>query len=245
LTQLRAGVEALLYKAKYSPLHEAVQLIADRLAAADRKNYADAVAAIDDARKQLLEALFEGTVRAEGVRWYDVAPDYERPSVEYDKSTSIDRGIWSHERCEKQENSYRLDTIAVYWNDDWIEYFDSTGEWAGYEARKIRVFRAEIDREFLASETIIPDDPPRNEPEGKIYRTGVAGRPTSKQLALQEMRRRADDGNLCSTLGEQSREMCLWLKEQHPEAPQLTAKALENGLRHEYWRLKRSPSLSP
>jgi hypothetical protein len=93
LRQLRAGVEALLYEAKYSSLHEAVQLIADRLAAADRQNYVEADAAIDDARKQLLQALFEGAVRAEGVRWYNVAPDYEGPSVEYNKWTSIDRGI--------------------------------------------------------------------------------------------------------------------------------------------------------
>src|ERR1700730_978133 len=112
----------LLYKGKYSPLHEAVQLIADRLAAADQQNYIEADAAIDDAKKQLLQALFEGAVRAEGVRWYNVAPDYERPSVEYDKWTAINRGVWSHERGEKQEISYRLDTIAVYWNDGYIEY---------------------------------------------------------------------------------------------------------------------------
>ena len=58
------------YKGKYIPLHEVVQLIASCLALADREKYADAAAAAEDARKQLLEALFEGAVCAEGVRAY-------------------------------------------------------------------------------------------------------------------------------------------------------------------------------
>jgi hypothetical protein len=59
------------------------------------------------------------------------------------------------------------------------------------------------------------------------------------------MRRRANDGALCSSLAAQSREICVWLKQQHPEAPQPTAKTLETSLRHEYWRLRRSANLSP
>jgi hypothetical protein len=233
-----------LYKRKYSPLSEAVQLIADRLAVADRRNYADAVAAIDDAKEQLLQALFEGAVRAEGVRWYDVAPDYERPSVQYDKWTSIDRGIWSHERCEKHENTYRLDTIVVCWNDDRIEYYDSDGEWAGYDAGQIRLFRAELDHEFPAPEASAQDTA-HSPAAAPAYRTGVAGRPTSKDLARQEMQRRAKEGNLCSSVRREAKELCLWLTREHPEAPQLTPKALENSLRDDYHSLKGSANLPP
>jgi len=240
------GVEALLYKAKYSSLPEAVGLIADRLVAADRQNYPNVDAAIEAARKQLLEALFEGAVRAEGVRVYPtVAPEYERPSVEYDEWTPINRGVWSHERREKHNDTHRLDAIAVHWNEEYIEYFDSDGDWAEYDDVKIRLFRDDLDREFLVSEAIMQDDAPRNEPGAEIYRTGVAGRPTSKHLALQEMRRRADNGARCTSLAEQSREICLWLEQQHPEAPQLMAKTLETSLRHEYWRLRKSAKRSP
>ena len=74
------------YRSKYIPLHEAVQLIAGRLALADREKYADAAAAVEDARMQLLEALFEGAVHAEGVTADPTEPPaYEPPSIEYDK----------------------------------------------------------------------------------------------------------------------------------------------------------------
>jgi len=143
----------LVYKHRYSSLREVVQLIANRLAAARQHKYANADAAIDDAREQLLEALFEGTIRAEGVRCYPTAPPaYERASVEYDEWYLIDKGVWSHERCEAVGETYRLNTISVHWNEDFIDYFDSDDEWAECIDWKIRLFCADIDREFPATE---------------------------------------------------------------------------------------------
>jgi hypothetical protein len=78
-----------------------------------------------------------------------------------------------------------------------------------------------------------------------IYRTGVAGRPSSRDLARQEMQRRAEEGRLHSSLAGETRELCAWLQQEHPEAPQLTPKALENSLRGDYRTLKRSSNLSP
>lgn len=234
-------VEALLYRRKYCPLHEAVQLIADRLGAADRQNYADADAgaAIADARKQLLEALFEGAVRAEGVHVYPTEePPYEAPSIEYDIWYSIDQGVWLHERCEKEEDYlYRLNTISIHWNEDYIDYYNNDGQWAEYMNTKIRLLFDDVDREFPAPQTTNPPNGPLSGPE-TTYRTGVAGRPTSKDLVKREMQRRAEKGDLSSSLAAEIRKLRDWLKRQHPDAPQLTQSALQNALRDDYRKLK-------
>ena len=231
----------MLYRNKYIPLHEAVQLIADRLVAANQQCYPDAVAAIEDARMQLLEALFEGAVHAEGVTADPTEPPaYEPPSIEYDNWLPIGRGVWLHERCEKGEDVYRLDAISVYWNDDYIDYFNSDGDWAEYIDRKIRLLCDDIDREFPALESNIQANPPVSGSPAVIYKTGVAGRPTSRDLAKQEMQRRADNGELCSSLAAEVRVLREWVQQYHPAAPQLTQSALQNALRDDYRRLKRS-----
>ena len=56
----------MVYKHRYSSLREVVQLIANRLAAARQHKYANADAAIDDAREQLLEALLKGRSALKG-----------------------------------------------------------------------------------------------------------------------------------------------------------------------------------
>lgn len=236
---------AWLYKHKYSPLHEAVQLIADRLAAADRQNNADAVASIEDARKQLLEALFEGTVGAEGVRIYPAEePPDEPPSVEYEQWSPIDRGVWLHKQCEVNDRSYRLNTIVVNWNDNYIDYYDSIGEWAGHMDTQIRLVRDDIDREFPAADALSASVDPPVIPGERACRTGLPGRPSSKYLASQEMRRRAEVGTLSLVLAEEMRELCRWLEREHPDKLRAKPKALGAGLRHEYWALKRGMDLS-
>jgi hypothetical protein len=228
------------YRKKYSPLHEVVQLIAGRLALADREKYADAAAAVEDARMQLLEALFEGAVHAEGVGADPTEPPaYEPPSIEYDNWVPIGRGVWLHERCEKGEDVYRLDAISVYWNDDYIDYFNSDGGWAEYIDWKIRLLCDDIDREFPAPDAVAASGAPSVAPEKRTYRTGLPGRPSSKHLASQEMHRRAKEGTLCSGLTAEMRELCRWLEREHPDAPRAKPKALAATLRHEYWALNR------
>ena len=236
----------MLYNRKYFPLHEVVKLIADRLALADPQNYADNVAAIDGAKLQLLDALFEGTVRAEGVRVYPTEPPtYEPPSVEYDEWSAIHRAVWSHERCEKQQHSYRLEAISVYWDDDYIDFFNSDGEWAEYVDTKIRLVRGDIDREFPAPEAAMQANAPSNEPLPFIYRTGVAGRPTSRDLVKPEMQRRAEEGKLSSTLAAEVRALLDWLQREHPDAPRLSQSAAQNALRDHYRELRAACSRIP
>ena len=233
-------VEVSLYQRKYFLLSEAAQVIARRLAAADRQSYVDAGAAIDDAKLQLLEALFEGAIRAEGVMSNSSrSPEYIPPRIECDEWTPIAQGLWSHTRCAKQDNSlYYLDEIGVYWNDDCIDdyYNKRTGEIVGDVYKRIRILGAEIDREFPAPETTTSADAPLTSPG----RTGVAGRPSSKYLAEQEMQRRAKRGIICSGVAAEMRELCVWLKREHPQAPPLQPKSLENSLREEYRKLRRS-----
>jgi hypothetical protein len=95
--------------------------------------------------------------------------------------------VWLHEKCEELNYIYLLDSIEINWDRDEISYFDGDGYWAECGEREIRLFCADLDREFPALETTtrgtvsLPASP---EPPN---RTGVAGRPTSKYLAEQEM----------------------------------------------------------
>jgi hypothetical protein len=237
-------VEAVAYRSKFLSLNEAVELIAGRLAAADQVNCADQAEAINDARTQLIQALFEGTVRAQGVRWYPEPPGYEPAEVEYDSWTSIELGVWSHVRYEKQADNYRLDTIDVQWSNNSISYYDSEGEWGECVDGKIRLPYADIDREFPAQQMTTQDSPLPGVRMKPTYRTGTPGRPSSRDLAKHEMQRRAKEGRLCSKVSEEMKELCGWLKKNHPDAAQPTPKALETSLRSDYRCLKSSASSS-
>jgi hypothetical protein len=222
-----------LYKRKYFFLSEAVGVIAGRLAAADRRSCASADGIIDAARNQLLEALFEGAIGAEGVMRYSTRrPIHKPPLIECDEWIPIPQGLWS------------TDEIAIDWGDDYVDYFDKrNGEIVGLVYAKIRVLRADIDREFPIPVLAALDCEPSSAPAETDYRTGVAGRPSSKHLAEQEMQRRASHGILCSGVGAEMRELCLWLRLEHPRAPPVKPKSLENSLRGEYRNLKQSMTL--
>jgi hypothetical protein len=219
-------------------------LIADHLAGAgaDQNSYADP-AALRDARAQLLQALFEGSVRSEGVS-YEVGPrEYGPPSIEYDRWIPIDQGVWLHEKCEELDHIYRLDSVEVYWNRDEIGYFDSDGYWAECGERKIRIYCADLDREFLLQDPTAQVSVPADPPAGSQHRTGTAGRPSPKYLAQREMERRANQRILSLGIAAEMRELCLWLKQEHPDAPPVKPKSLENSLRDQYRALKRTMNL--
>jgi hypothetical protein len=155
-----AGSEVNLYRPKYSLLHETVWIVAGRLAAADAQKYANAAAAVDDARGQLLQALFEGAVHSYGVSFYIEPPGYEPPSIECDEWLPIEPGWWSHQRCEKRGQGYTLDNIVVRLDDDEIDLFDQDGEWAECGVKKIRLPCADIDCEFGTPEMPVPGTTP-------------------------------------------------------------------------------------
>jgi hypothetical protein len=147
----------MLYKPKFRLLHEAVFIVACRLKAAAPEKYAGSDTSIDDARKELLKALLEGDVNAEGVSWDVPASRYELPSVEIDIWDSIGRGVWSHERLEISGPASRLDNIVIHWDDGLLEYLDSDGQLAECGKYKIQLSFDDIDRAFCVPETSMGD----------------------------------------------------------------------------------------
>jgi hypothetical protein len=219
--QQRCEVNVLLYNRKYLSLQEGMLLVAHRLAAADRQGCVGANAAIDEAKKQLLEALFEGAIRAEGVKRYPAQPFREQDFLQYDEWIPIVQGLWP------------LDRTFINWSDNRLGYFNTgTGQIQESVYDNIRLLRDDIEREFPVPEL------PASGPTEEDYRTGLPGKPSPKNLALEEMQRRAKEGILCSGIGAEMRELCRWLKEKHPKAPPTLPSSLETALRQEYWSLK-------
>jgi hypothetical protein len=77
--------------------------------------------------------------------------------------------------------------------------------------------------------------PAREEPA--IRQTGVPGRPTSIYLVEIEYRARWDRGETKVSIGDEAEILCAWLRDKHPDAPQLTAKTIANRLRDQHRRL--------
>jgi hypothetical protein len=99
-----AGARTAVYRSPFLWLKEAANPIARQLASANPTRYPDEASALDNARKQLVRALFDGAVHSEGVRWWG-PPGAEDPSElppvpEPDEWEQIDAGWWSHERFE-------------------------------------------------------------------------------------------------------------------------------------------------
>jgi hypothetical protein len=73
---------------------------------------------------------------------------------------------------------------------------------------------------------------------GTLYRTGFAGRPSGRWLIETEMKRRAENGDLKSTLSAEAKELISWNVETHPYGPPMKEGALKNSLRDQYRKLK-------
>jgi hypothetical protein len=66
------------------------------------------------------------------------------------------------------------------------------------------------------------------------YKSGGPGRPTSINLVMQEFRSRLDRGVTASSITVESEALAKWLKEHHPDAPQLKPKTIRNHIASEY-----------
>jgi hypothetical protein len=79
-----------MFRRKYMSLDEAVGVIAERLT-----TYSNGLSGIEDARGQLIEALYDGAVRSEGIRWQLVEPHPSEPEPEIPpERTNIARPYW-------------------------------------------------------------------------------------------------------------------------------------------------------
>jgi hypothetical protein len=74
----------------------------------------------------------------------------------------------------------------------------------------------------------------KRSPHRDHYRTGVPGKPTSRQLVQGELERRAATRQLEGTLRAEAEYLEKWLRATHKDAPPMTARTIENALRNLY-----------
>ena len=69
-----------------------------------------------------------------------------------------------------------------------------------------------------------------------VKRSGAPGHPSSMHLVKLEMKRRAETSEMIKTsLRQEADQLVGWLAREHPEAPQLTQKTIQNKL-GDQWR---------
>jgi len=69
-------------------------------------------------------------------------------------------------------------------------------------------------------------------------KSGLVGRPSSKDLYLKKLKQRALAGELASSLKEEADFLLGWLKTAHPEHPASGASAIRNLIREDYRHAK-------
>ena len=145
-------------------------------------------------------------------------------------------------------------------NQGWLRAFGDPGrpgvdpEWipvrSWYHLKPDPLTRNKVSGEAVAYWYVRVIDPRRKdllEPESgengapSVIGTGLPGRPTSKQLYLAEMQRRAENGELARALASEAKQLAAWLQTVNPDAPGGSQKTIENAIRSEYWRLKNTP----
>jgi len=110
------------------------------------------------------------------------------------------------------------------WFDLVPDFTRSSAKGRGSEFVGVRVRRASLDPDSTAQRVI--DGP------------SFVGRPSLMRAVEQEMRGRAERGELCAKLAEECRVLAAWVREAFPNHQTPGAKAIENGLRSVYWQLK-------
>jgi hypothetical protein len=109
----------------------------------------------------------------------------------------------------------------------------------------VRVFAMASARDTKTAGPAEPEvEPHAGEPpqDPDIYRTGVAGRPTSRQLVEREHGRRLSAGEAYGSVAQEARQLAAWLTLHHPEAPAMTAGTIENTIRAAHRRATKYPT---
>jgi hypothetical protein len=181
---------------------------------------------------------------------------------------------WRRLQREHAAIRARLNELAEVWyppfRADW-----ETGRWsaAGIDVttnaevqfslamRQASLFRFDVDavewpgvgvaivgmrlRERATQEVVSPINDDERFEAPAVYRTGTAGRPSSKHLALAELKRRAAANLLAPTLLAEATALVDWLKETHPDAPRPKPKSLADALRAIYREEQAKPKIEP
>ena len=89
---------------------------------------------------------------------------------------------------------------------------------------------------WRAARGIVLEEPAPIDSKEKSY----AGRPSQVAAIENEMRRRDKEGVLCPTLAAEARAMCQWGEKKYPDKQIPKERAMQNSIRIEYWKLRRT-----
>jgi hypothetical protein len=110
----------------------------------------------------------------------------------------------------------------------------SVKSWAQIDPRDVEVDKSDLS-DWLNQQAPIASPAPQApipEPDDhEIVHSGAPGRPTSKQLVVNEHARRITDGKAVQGLTCQAEALGRWLQEKHPSAPRMKVKTIENAIR--------------
>jgi hypothetical protein len=186
---------------------------------ADIARIAAAEARIEQAKNDLRDRLADGLIAAQGRRVMARGEQQDHEEIPASVFLRRDREIITE-----------TDAIRVPDRIEWIDVQFRTAD--------VLALRSEGDpatgaapaaegpqREALDAPTVTAPEP---------FRTGFAGRPTSRYLVLAEMRERARRRAMHETLAAEARHLASWLPTAHPEAPPATANTIRDGIRAEY-----------
>lgn len=117
--------------------------------------------------------------------------------------------------------------------------YDDEDDWRGGFSDSIRNRHGERwSRVMLRKEHVLARWP--FAPVRASDRSGFPGRPSSKHLVFEELRRRAADGRMLDRIGKESQALSRWLAQTFPDKPQATATSIETSIRDLYRDLKAS-----
>jgi hypothetical protein len=242
-----------VYQPKYLSLGEAARHVSDHLAQAKPKLYADAAAAFDAACKQLVQALYDGAIRSEGVSWDITQPDQNEFLTDAPLNRiQIFKQLWSNEKTHEITEDERgkrseLDFVSVGWGNNSVYYEDEWEEPCLYQCVRLR--RIDMDRAFRSSTGRLSSGSldggqssfgAADQHGGGVitYTTDAPGRPSSMHLVEGEMRRRIDCGEQALTMTAEAKHLSSWLRTTHPGAARPTPKTIQNQLGRLFRELK-------
>jgi hypothetical protein len=225
-----------LPKPNWLLLSQAVDALADKMGTGSGK---DGLGGNPKARSELLVALVDSQLTAEGVRadrpleWERI-PDAWWAMVIPDRLMVVDRGRMPAEPQEVTIVDFRASAIRRITDGEVIIY------------RSVRL-RSEAITNMSASASIITESsaPPSIEQYGSpstgslgpIFRTGLPGKPTTWHVMEAECRRRYADGERHpnkstgrESASEWAKALILWLQSAHPTVAPATPKTLTNRL---------------
>ena len=219
----------------------AVDNIAKGLATAHPGQYSNPDSATAAARQQLVQALYDGVLVAEGDSRELVAPDSHEPGRGISGARqTIPTRYWANE--SRQETTLSgdgaaitvLDLVIVHWSADSIIGDDDYGD---YELQNVRLVLEALQRLALLAPPTLPNscdtEPMRLARNSALsdqvtYFTGAPGRPTSTHLVEAEMRRRFAAGEQASSMRLEAEQLSAIISSKYPMAARITPKTIQN-----------------